>query len=173
MDSFAKFFAALIAVLLAGVNFANAYTLKSFEGRFSVDFPSPPAAQHIRDVGTCMKDQYQFSVSENDRVWIASYQDCLPHGFLEDNGHGPFLRDGWQRMAAAVKGELRANDPIQHGILDGREYLILVPHGTKRIIKVRMFIDGDRVYKLMYIGPVFSEDAPDVEAFFASFRIMR
>jgi hypothetical protein len=152
---------------------AFAYTVKSYEGRFSIEFPTAPQLRHSRGIGTCWKDVYEFRASEGQRVWSAVYQDCLPHGYLEDTGHGPFLRDNWKEITAKVKGELRANDPIEQGNLSGREYLILVPLGDQRIIRVRTFIDGDRVYKLMYIGPLFTEESSDVESFFQSFRLMR
>ena len=173
MTRFAKIFAAPFAVFLSVAGSANAYSFKSYEGRFSIEFPSQPQAQHIRDIGTCLHDRYEFRVSEGGKTWYASYQDCLPHGYLEDNGYGPFMLKAGEDLAKAVRGELRASDPIEHGALSGRQYLILVPYGEKRVARVQIFIDGDRVYKLMYIGPAFTEEDSGVEAFFASFRVMR
>jgi len=173
MRPWIKYFIFLFAFGVHASDPAFAYTLKSYEGRFSIEFPTAPKFKHTRGIGTCWKDVYEFRASEGQRVWTAAYQDCLPHGYLEDTGHGPFLRDGWEGIAANVKGELRANDPIEHGNLSGREYLIVVPRGDQRIIRVRTFIEGDRVYKLMYIGPLFTEEGSDVEAFFQSFRVMR
>lgn len=172
MKSFVKLFAALLAVFIGGVNFANAYVLKSYEGRFSIEFPSQPKLENIRDVGTCMKERHEFRSSEGQKIFFASYQDCLPHGYLADVGHGPFLRDYWQNVEKAVRGELRANNPIEHGVLSGREYLIAVPHGN-RVVRLQLFIDGDRLYKIMYVGPFLTQDEPEVESFFASFRVTR
>jgi hypothetical protein len=70
-----------------------------------------------------------------------------------------------------VKGDLRANDPITVGVLQGREVVAVVPGGL--VLRQRFFIEGDRLYQNMYVGPVGSQDDPAVEAFFASFRVMR
>lgn len=155
-----------------GADFASAYALKSFEGRFSVEFPSAPTLEHIRDVGTCRTDRYEYKLAERGKVWFASYQDCLPRGFLADVGHGPFLRDFYKGVVKAVKGDLRANDPIHHGVLTGREILVAIPHGNQ-VLRMQIFIEGDRLYKVMYVGRFGTQAGPDVEAFFASFRVMR
>ncbi len=103
---------------------------------------------------------------------MASYQDCKPAGMLADIGINPTLRDFWKGVVKSVGGELRANDPIQHGQLSGREILVFVPLGSL-ILRQRMFIEGDRMYQIMYAGPFGTQDSPEVEAFFASFRVMR
>jgi hypothetical protein len=179
MRRFAKLLSASFAILLGGAGFANAYTVNSAEGRFSIDFPSQPTIKHIRDVGTCMRDRYVFSMSAGEKVWTAAYQDC-PHGYLEDIGPNQFMRDAWKNIVRQLPGELRANDLVKnHGML-GRQFLILVTARTrhyvvlvKRVLRMQVFVDGDRIYKLTYVGPVPSHEDPDVEAFFASFRVMR
>jgi hypothetical protein len=179
MRRFAKLLPALLTVFLSGTGLANSHSLKSVEGRFSVDFPSQPTAKHIRDVGACMRDRYVFSSTAGEKVWTAAYQDCPP-GYLNEVGPNQFMRDAWKGMVRYLHGQLRANDLIKnHGML-GRQFLILVTHDawyrplpTQRVLRVQVFVDGDRVYKLMYVGPVPTYDGPDVEAFFASFRVMR
>ncbi len=171
MSDFAKI-AAVFSLLLLGADFANAYTLKSYEGRFSIEFPSTPKLEDIRDVGTCRAERHEYRASQGGRTWFSSYQDCLPPGFLADVGHGPFMRDFWKGIVKAVKGDLRANDPIERGTLSGREILVAVPYGNI-VLRVQIFIEGDRLYKNMYAGPFGSQADPDVEAFFASFRVMR
>lgn len=171
MSNFAKI-ATAFSLLLFGANFANAYTLKSYEGRFSIEFPSTPKLENIRDVGMCRAERHEYQASQGSKRFFSSYQDCLPRGFLADVGHGPFMRDFWKGIVKAVKGELRANDPIERGTLSGREILVAVPHGNI-VLRVQIFIEGDRLYKNMYAGPFGSQADPDVEAFFASFRVMR
>lgn len=176
MKRFAKLALAFLAFFLSGA--ANAYTLKSAEGRFSIEFPAAPQAKHFRDVGTCMNDRYEFHLSQGRKAWFAGYQDC-PHGYIEDYGPNQFARDAWKGIVHNLQGELRENKLIKnHGML-GRQFLILVTHagryrlGEARVFRVQVFVDGDRVYKLMYRGPVPTHQDPDVEAFFASFRVMR
>lgn len=177
MMRFANILAALLAILF-GAGTASAYPLKSYEGRFSIEFPSPPTAKHVRDVGTCMRDRYVFSASAGERVWSAAYQDCPP-GYLQEIGPNQFMRDAWENMVHDLPGELRANDLVKnHGML-GRQFLILVTSRArsflrvKRVLRVQVFVDGDRIYKLMYVGPVPTHEDPDVESFFASFRVIR
>lgn len=167
----AKPLAVLVLVCL-GAGFANAYALKSYEGRFSVEFPSTPKLEHIRDVGTCRTDRYEYKLAERGKVWFASYQDCLPRGFLADVGHGPFLRDFYKGVVKSVKGDLRVNALIDQDTLKGREIMVAIPHGNQ-VLRMQIFIEGDRLYKVMYVGPFGSQAAPEVEAFFASFRVMR
>jgi hypothetical protein len=171
MNGLAKIVTAF-SLLLSGANFANAYTLKSYEGRFSIEFPSTPKLENIRDVGTCRAERHEYRAKVGSKTFFSSYQDCLPPGYLADVGHGPFMRDFWQGLEKAVSGEVRANDPIERGNLSGREILIAVPHGNI-VLRVQIFIEGDRLYKNMYAGPFGSQADPDVEAFFASFRVIR
>lgn len=170
MNRLAKIVTAF-SLLLLGANFANAYVLKSYEGRFSIEFPATPKLENIRDVGTCRAERHEYRASQGSKTFF-SYQDCLPPGYLADVGHGPFMRDFWQGIVKAVKGDLRANDPIERGTLSGREILVAVPHGNI-VLRAQIFIEGDRLYKNMYAGPFGSQADPDVEAFFASFRVMR
>jgi hypothetical protein len=102
---------------------------------------------------------------------MASYQDCKPAGILADLGHVDVFKSAIKGMLKAVKGDLRANDPIEVGALPGREVVVIVPGGL--ILRQRFFIKGDRFYQNMYIGPRGSQDDSAVEAFFASFRVMR
>lgn len=123
MSNFAKI-ATAFSLLLFGANFANAYTLKSYEGRFSIEFPSTPKLENIRDVGMCRAERHEYQASQGSKRFFSSYQDCLPRGFLADVGHGPFMRDFWRGIVKAVKGELRANDPIERGTLSDRKSVV-------------------------------------------------
>jgi hypothetical protein len=148
-------------------DFANAYTLKSYEGRFSIEFPSAPTPKIVHGLGSCDSVVHEFRVSEGGRVWTAIYKDCKPSGMLADIGINPTLRDYGKGVAKRVGGEVRANDPIELGLLSGREFLIYVERGNL-VIRGRVFIEGDRIYQLMYVGPVFTQEEPAVESFFAS-----
>ena len=170
MRGFAKLFAALL-VIVSGASFANAYELKSFEGRFSIAFPGAPATDTIQDVGSCIATRHEYRFKERGRVWTASYQDCKPAGRVADLGHTYILKNAILGLLKAVKGELRSEDPVEIGVLQGREIVVAVPGNL--ILRERFFIEGDRIYQLMYVGPFGSQDEPAVDAFFASFRVMR
>jgi hypothetical protein len=170
MRGFAKLFAALL-VIVSSVAFANAYEVKSFEGRFSIDFPGAPAADTIQDVGSCVATRHEYRFKERGRVWTASYQDCKPAGMVADLGHMMILKDAIRGLLKATKGELRAQHPVEVGVLQGREIVVAVPGNL--ILRERFFIEGDRIYQLMYVGPFGTQDEPAVDAFFASFRVMR
>jgi hypothetical protein len=167
---FASVFAACLFVF--GASFAHAYTLKSYEGRFSIEFPSAPAAKVVQGIGSCESIRHEFQVSEGRRTWIAIYKDCKPPGMLADMGINPSMRDISKAIAKALGGEVRANDPIELGPLSGREFLIYIER-MNIVVRGRVFIEGDRIYQLMYFGPAGTQEDPVVEAFFASFRVMR
>lgn len=170
MRAFAKAFAALL-VIASSTSFANAYEVKSFEGRFSIEFPGTPATDTIQDVGSCVATRHEYRFKSRGQVWMASYQDCKPAGRVADLGHTYILKNAIVGLLKAVKGELRAEDPVEVGILQGREIIVAVPGNL--ILRERFFIEGDRIYQNMYVGPFGSQNDPAVEAFFASFRVMR
>jgi hypothetical protein len=166
-------FTALLGALavIASATLAHAFPVKSDEGKFSMEFPGQPAFSTIRDIGSCVAARHEYRFQEHGRVWMASYQDCKPAGILADLGHVDVFKSAIKGMLKAVKGDLRANDPIEVGALQGREVVVIVPGGL--VLRQRFFIKGDRFYQNMYIGPRGSQDDPAVEAFFASFRVMR
>jgi hypothetical protein len=90
------------------------------------------------------------------------------------------MRDAWQNIVRSFRhSELRANDLVKnHGML-GRQFLILIKSPpryivqVRRVIRMQVFVDGDRIYKLMYVGPVLTQEEADVETFFASFQVNR
>ncbi|GEM_PF-1754850 len=159
-------------IIVFGAEFANAYTLKSYEGRFSIEFPSAPAEKVVHGLGSCDSTRHEFRLSEGGRVWMAIYKDCKPSGMLADIGINPTLRDYGPGVAKAVGGEVRANDPIEHGLLSGREFLIYIERGNLAM-RGRVFIEGDRIYHLMYVGPPGTHDDAVTETFLSSFRVMR
>jgi hypothetical protein len=53
----------------------------------------------------------------------------------------------------------------------GREFLARMPSGNT--LRQRLFLVGNRFYQTIYVGPPGSEAEPDVEAFLASFRVVR
>lgn len=160
-----------LLVIFAAAMHASAFEVKSYEGKFSMEFPGSPAASTIHDIGSCVATRHEYRFQEHSKVWMASYQDCKPKGILADLGHVGVIKNAIKRMLKAVKGDLRVNDPIKVGVLEGREVVVVVPGGL--VLRQRFFIEGDRVYQNMYVGPRGSQDDPAVEAFFASFRVMR
>lgn len=170
MRGVAIFLSVLLAIAAAALS-ANAHEVKSFEGKFSIAFPGLPVTDTIHDVGSCIATRHEFRLKERARVWIASYQDCKPPGMLADLGHMQILKNAIKGVLKAVQGELRAEDPVEVGVLQGREIIVAVPGNL--ILRQRFFIEGDRIYQNMYVGPFGSQNDPAVEAFFASFRVMR
>ncbi|HWJ99583.1 MAG TPA: hypothetical protein VNR41_02625 [Xanthobacteraceae bacterium] len=170
MRRFTTLLMALLAIF-AGATHASAFEVKSYEGKFSMEFPGAPAANTIRDIGSCAATRHEYRFQDRGRIWVASYQDCKPAGILADLGHIEVFKRAVKGMLKAVKGDLRASDPIEVGVLQGREVVAVVPGGL--VLRQRFFIEGDRFYQNMYIGPLGSQDDPVVEAFFASFRVMR
>jgi hypothetical protein len=158
-------------LVIAGVTLANAFQVKSYEGKFSIEFPGQPATSTIKDVGSCVATRHEYRFQERGRVWMASYQDCKPAGILADLGHVQVFKNAIKGLLKGVKGDLRASDPIEVGVLQGREIVVAIPGNL--ILRERFFIEGDRIYQNMYVGPFGSQDDPAVEAFFASFRVMR
>lgn len=170
-----RFFAHIAAVgflSVASAHLAVADTFKSYEGRFAIDFPSKPTLSVARSVGSCLKRVYEYRVNEfRGRSWAVRYRDCQPPGMLADVGINPTLVDLGKTAAKVMGGQLRASDPIEHGVLSGREVLVLVPDVL--VLRARFFIEGDRIYTIEYRGAIGTEADPEVEAFFASFQIMR
>jgi len=162
----------VFSLLLSGADLARAYTLKSDEGKFSVEFPAAPEARIMRGVGSCESIRHEFRFLQGKRSWLAIYKDCKPPGMLADFGIPQALRDFSKGMAQVLHGEVRANDPIELGTVPGREFLVYIER-TNLVVRGRVFVKGDRVYQVMYAGPAGTHEEPDIESFFASFRIMR
>ena len=170
MRSFASRWSALLAALVllaAQVGMAAAYVLKSDEGRFSIELPAEPSFQAIDEQSAAGAHvRYQWLLDQGHRAFIVTYNDYARASEAE-----ALYDSGLEGALAATNGSLVRQQPVTLEGLRGREFLARMPSGN--MLRQRLFLIGNRFYQTIYVGSPGSEVEPAVEAFLASFRVVR
>jgi hypothetical protein len=81
------------------------------------------------------------------------------------DGFGP-------RLAAGSNGTIHTQKTIRMDQWVGREFEISVTTPSKGLVVARVYAAGDRLYLLSAAGTKLQADAPEVEKFFASFKVL-
>jgi hypothetical protein len=159
-------------ILLFGASFAAAFGVKDYAGRFIIEFPGEPTVSTHTLRGQCGPTHYDFVYKQGSRVYQVRYSDCKPTGFLSDMGVRTVYKNMMKLAIDSIDGQLRSSDPVEQGLMSAREFTAFIPRG-KLVMRERIYVEGDRVYQNIYIGPDGTDDEPEVNAFFASFKIIR
>jgi hypothetical protein len=154
--------AAACAMLAAA---AGAFQLKDEVGRFSARFPAEPTLDKVQgtsDLGSHV--HYTWEVDVDDRHWSVTYTEYSRPPVKNYDKNVMNLR-------SATKGTIAWQARIEQSGFDGREVAMLLPAGT--VMRVRMFMVGNRFYQAVYGGPAGSETNADAETFLTSFELLK
>jgi hypothetical protein len=158
---------AAIALLVVQAGPAAAYVLRSDEGRFSIELPAEPSFQAIDEQSAAGAHvRYQWLVDLGHRAFIVTYNDYARTSEAET-----IYDNGLEGALTATKGSLVRQQAVTLEGLQGREFFARMPSGNT--LRQRLFLVGNRFYQNIYVGPPGSEVEPAVEAFLASFRVVR
>jgi hypothetical protein len=154
-------------LLLTAVGQAAGYVLKSDEGGFSIELPAEPSFQAIDEQSAAgIHVRYQWLVDLGHRAFIVTYNDYARAGEAEST-----YDNGVEGALKATGGDLLRQAPVALDSLRGREFFARMPSGNT--LRQRLFLIGNRFYQTIYVGPAGSEADAAVEAFLASFRVVR
>ena len=159
---------------------AKPATLVDDAGRFVATFQGPVqhgSQQVPTAVGTiAMNMVYYDGGPVADMVIYCDY----PAGSVAKSG-GPdaVCKNASDGAVKNVGGTVRTSFPYHLGDVQGLEIVADIPSkdpntpANASVARIRFFVVGDRLYQLMYIGPVGSETNPKAVAFLDSFRLTR
>jgi hypothetical protein len=165
-------FAAVVLMCVIG-DAAQAYTLRSDEGKFVAEILAEPSYKKLEETA---KDGQKFTrhewmLDQGEKAWIVTYNDYKP-GTVANQGIEKSFENAFAGSVAAVKGELRDIAKISNSGTPGREALIFSP-SYNMMLRQRIFFIGDRIYQAIYVGPVGSEKGSIVDVFLGSLKMQR
>lgn len=151
---------------------ADAYTLTDKDGRFTIEMPDKPAFEkrRMKNAGGGYADSHEWMVEQPkpDFTWMMAYRD---HQSPSDGTLPEFVYDIAAKQLVSRPGrKLLSRNFIEHDGIRGLELLIdAEPLGL--VNRMRIFVVGQRVYTVVFVGPPGSEKAAGVEAYFNSLHV--
>jgi hypothetical protein len=109
----------------------------------------------------CGDDQIAYLVAIND----------YPSGTAKPERVDTMYAGGIDQAAKSANGTIRSITPYTLGGVSGRE-AVVDQQDQKGTIRLRIFIVGDRLYQIMYLGPVGTEQGASCLDFLNSFTLI-
>jgi hypothetical protein len=166
-----RFAALLVACIVLSSGGASAETLDAPQWHFRVSFPcqsqiggqtvDTKAGRVAITTYACGDDQTAYFVAIND----------YPPGIVKPEIVDSMYAGGINQAAKSANGSIRGITPYTLGGINGREALI-DQLDVKRAIRQRVFIVGDRLYQIMYLGPAGTEQGKTCTDFLDSFILI-
>jgi hypothetical protein len=150
---------------------------KSADGGYSVLFPGAPTEKVRTQPGQTPSQfhPHEASVSRG-RVgeYLVTYSELLPKEL--DNGGFNKLRESFRStFESPAKGQrVQSEHKVTSGDVEGWEFTVedsSMPMPRVGIMRIRLFLKGYRVFRLMYLGVKSEMNVADVDKFMDSFRI--
>jgi len=150
---------------------ARAERLDAPQWRFNVTFPCQSALggqQVSTAVGTLVITTFSCDSGNND--YTVAIND-FPAGSVKPENLDNVYASSVNGVATNTKGTIRSVTGYTLGNYTGREALIDIPE-SKSVIRTHLFIVGDRMYQVMFIGAVGTESGKDGLDFLNSFVLL-
>ncbi|HZP59873.1 MAG TPA: hypothetical protein VFB27_06070 [Opitutaceae bacterium] len=148
-------------------------TVADAEGHFVAKFPG--AVQRGSQPVETSAGQVTMNMIYHDggaSAFMVIYCD-YPAGMVQRAGGPDAVCENASKGAVKnVNGTLRASSACQVGKVNGLEIIADVP-AQKSVARIRFLIVKDRLYQVMYLGPVGSETSDAAKDFLDSFRLTR
>ena len=172
MNTFRRHCGLLVAALVVSFSPANAEVMADGPGRFTVDIPQP-TSRDVKFADTAAGKVKIFILIHDGGTLahMVGYND-YPAGAL--TGKDPAIAyEGWAKgQAGGMNGVIRSIVNHQLGEIVGREMIVDIK-SQNTVARSRCFIEGDRLYQVMYLGPTGSENSASAVQFLDSFRLQR
>jgi hypothetical protein len=164
---------AVLALVCAAVEAADAYTLRSDEGKFVAEFSAEPKYKDYEEKAHDGQQyvRHEWMLDQGEKAWLVSYNDYR-RGTISDAGLDKSFENAIRGTTQGVKGELRNTTKLDNAGIAGREALIFST-SYKLMLRQRIFFVGDRIYQILYVGPPGTETDGAVDAFLSSLKILR
>ncbi len=142
-------------------------------GRFTVDMPQP-VERSTSEINSGLGKGIMHLFSNdgpNSTAYILGYND-YPAGSIAKLDREKVYGDVIKGVVDSLKGVVRSNVEHKLGEVAGWEY-ILVNEANKFVARTRCYLAGDRLYQIMYMGPIGTENSKEALQFLESFRLLR
>ena len=142
-------------------------------GRFAVDMPQPVKRDTSEiNSGLGKGTMHLFSNDgPNSTGFVLGYLD-YPAGSVAKIDQTKPYDDIIKGVVDSLKGVIRSNVAHKLGDANGREYIV-DNEKDKFVARTRCYFVGDRLYQIMYLGPIGSENSKEALQFLDSFRLLR
>jgi hypothetical protein len=150
---------------------ANAEHLDAKQWRFSLTFPcqSAPGSQMVdTELGKILMTMYSCG-GDNDAYMIAI--NDYPKGTVTPDNIDAVYTGVIDGASSNTNGKIRNIAPFTLGNVTGREALIDVSE-QGGAVRTRVFLVGDRLYQVMFIGPNGQENSKGALDFLNSFTLL-
>jgi hypothetical protein len=165
---FKRSFRPIIVTLLclAYVGLADAFTLQAEDGFFTAEFPREPmhSKKNIQAPDGTPVEYSTWGVDNGDYqyfVLLHASKTAMPFDY--DTGTSSFV--------TRMKGKLISEQPFRLQDITGRE--VFVEAGPSVFRSRFLFVNQQRVYQIVYIGPRGTENSADARTFLNSFRLQK
>ncbi|HKB57728.1 MAG TPA: hypothetical protein VKC51_09070 [Lacunisphaera sp.] len=173
MSNFRRHGGLIIFLGLLWLSPLRAEPLVDDPGRFAVDMPQP-VKRDTSEINSGLGKGIMHLFSNdgpNSTAYILSYND-YPAGSIAKLDREKVYGDIIKGVVDSLKGVVRSNVAHKLGDAAGHEY-ILVNEKDKFVSRTRCYFVGDRLYQIMYLGPIGTENSKEALRFLDSFRLLR
>jgi hypothetical protein len=142
------------------------------DGHFAATFPAAvKRANRIidkEDIGQIAT--FQVYTSQGAVAFKVAYND-YPEGYVASTGAAAVYKGAAKEAADIAKGTIRGEDNCKLGSVGGLEVVI---DGPDRgfVERIRLYLVGDRLFEVAYVGPPDSEAGKAALDFLDSFRLL-
>jgi hypothetical protein len=166
--------AGLFVALVLMASVASAETFNSSKWGFSATFPgqSKMSAEPIQTrVGNVTL--VNFTYEGETQAFMIALTD-YPKGSIDsaENSYNGAI----EGFVDGIKGKLRTRSPYKLGNINGFDFLVDGPSAAStqktHVFHERIFLVGDRLYQILYVGPTGTEQGIAALRFLNSFRLL-
>jgi hypothetical protein len=141
------------------------------DGHFSATFPAAVRrANRIvdKDIGQIVT--FQVYTHQGAVAYMVTYND-YPEGYVAGAGAAAVYKNAAKEAAENANGTIRGQDNCKLGDVAGLEVVI---DGPDRgfVERMRLFVVGNRLFQVTYLGPPDSEASKPALDFLDSFRLL-
>jgi hypothetical protein len=159
---------AAAATLALGLTTAQAETVNDAQWGFSAAFPCPSETTTTpmptkAGPGTVIRLQ-----CESDSVYEVNIND-FPKGYSLNADEE--YKEGIDGVTSSAHGTVRQTTNYTLGAVTGRDAIMDLPGDQPIAVHIRIFVVGQRMYELLYIGAPGTENGNAALAFLNSFKL--
>jgi hypothetical protein len=155
---------------LAAPGYADPTAVVDEDGHFAATFPAAVTRDnHILDTDAGQVIQCQVSAVQGAMSFVVIYCD-YPEGYVAGTGVPAVYKSAAKDVAGNAKGTIRKQDDCKLGDTAGLEVVIDGPN-RGFVQRTRLFIIGDRLFQVTYVGRPDSEGGKPALDFLDSFRL--
>jgi len=141
------------------------------DGHFAASFPSAVRrGNRIVDKEIGQIATFQVYASQGAVAFMVTYSD-YPDGYVAKTGAATVYRDAAKGAAEDAKGTVRGEENCKLGDVAGLEVVIDGPD-RGYVERMRLYVVGDRLFQVTYVGPPDSEAGKAALDFLDSFRLL-